>query len=258
MKTNTATQIQAYFENSLNPIEKQQLESQIAEDPTTKTLFEEYQVLYQDLEQVSWEKPSTELKNNFNHWLLDQQEVQLKQKAKSLSVAFPWRSAAAIGVILIGACLGVVLMKNQQQQTEIAFLAKEMQKTQQLLTLSMLEQPSASQRIKAMNEVGQQLQSVDPQITQSLIERLLNDENINVRSAASEALGQFPASQQVIQSLITALGQEEEPLVQISIIEALVQLKAGQAIPKLEDLLQQNKIIPVVKDQAAKGIDILI
>lgn len=249
--------VQAYFDNELSEAEKQLLKAEIADNPAAMELFEAYLSFHQGMDGITWETPSSNLKNNFNDWLLSAQEAQLtKQRKSSVLLDFSWRSAAAIGLLLIGACLGVVLMKNQQQQAEIAFLAKEMQKTQQLLTLSMLDQPSASQRIKAMNKV--QAQGVDPQIVEALIDRLHNDENVNVRSTASEALSQFPASQQVILGLIQGLEKEVEPLVQISIIEALVKLKAGQAIPKLEDLLRRDTIIPVVKDQAAKGIEILI
>lgn len=259
MNSNIETQIQAYFDQELSEAENQLLKAKIADNKEALELFEKYNRFYQEVDQVSFESPRTHLKNNFNDWLLSQQEQQLIKPDKSkFSLDFSWRSVAAIALILIGACLGVVLMKNQQQQAEIAFLAKEMQKTQQLLTLSMLDQPSASQRIKAMSKVHTQAQAVDPQIIEALIDRLLNDENVNVRSTASEALSQFPASQPVILGLIQALESEIEPLVQISIIEALVRLKAGQAIPKLEDILQRDTIIPVVKDQAAKGIEILI
>lgn len=252
-------QIQAYFDNELSEAERQILKAEIADNPAALELFEAYLSFHQGMEEITWENPSSNLKNNFNDWLLSAQEAQLtKQRKSGVLLDFSWRSAAAIGLLLIGACLGLVLMKNQQQQTEIAFLAKEIQKTQQLLTLSMLDQPSASQRIKAMGEVYIQAQSVDPQIVEALIDRLHNDENVNVRSSASEALSQFPASQQVILGLIQGLEKEVEPLVQISIIEALVKLNAGQAIPKFEDLLRQDAIIPVVKDQAAKGIEILI
>lgn len=259
MNSKIETQIFAYFENELSKEEKELLEKEIANNPDVQKLYTSYKGFYQGVDHLSWEAPSPQLNHKFNNWLLEEQEKQLAQQPRSrFKQDFNWRSAAAIALLLIGACLGVVLVKNQQQQAEIAFLAKEMQKTQQLLTLSMLDQPSASQRIKAMSKVRTQAQYVDPQIIGALVDRLHNDENINVRSTASEALSQFPASQQVIQGLIQALGQEKEPLVQISIIDALVKLNAGQAIPKLEDLLRQDTIIPVVKDQAAKGIDILI
>ncbi|GAB5555456.1 MAG: hypothetical protein Sapg2KO_50470 [Saprospiraceae bacterium] len=259
MNSNIETRIQAYFDHELSEAEKQHLKADLADNREALELFEAYTRIYQEMDQITWESPSTNLKNNFNDWLLNQQEEQLATSTKSkFNLDFSWRSAAAIGLLLIGACMGMVLMKNQQQQAEIAFLAKEMQKTQQLLTLSMLDQPSASQRIKAMSKVQTHAQSIDPKIIEALIDRLLNDENVNVRSTACEALSQFPASQQVILGLIQALESEIEPLVQISIIEALVKLKAGQAIPKLEDLLQRDTIIPVVKDQAAKGIEVLI
>lgn len=261
MKTeNIEKQIISYFEGELSEAQAQSLLVMIQEQKEHQQMFLAYQQIFEDIKQEQWEKPGQEMSGQFNSWLSEQQAQQYLQpslKQRKGPNNSSWMAAAAIGILVIGACLGIVLKKNQLQQQEIIMLAKEMNQMKQTLTLAMLEENSASQRIQAINTLQTEAPQEENAIIQALLKRIEMDPNVNVRISASEALVHFPSGT-TVEGLIQLLDQENDPRVQLSIIEVLVQLKAQKAIPSLEDLITKDSVAPVVKEQAAKSIEILI
>ncbi len=258
MKQDIEARIIQYFEGELSEQESLQLEQERKADVKVQKLFESYSGMYTLIDETEEEIPRPQVRHRFNDWLHQQQELQFHEKPIDIQIIRKrWSTAAAVALVLIGTCLGVLIAKNSQQQSQIVALVQEMSNTRKMLALSMLEQNSASQRIKAMYDIQSEVKTIDPEIISALSQRLLSDENINVRIAAVEAIAEI-GKEEAISHLLQALNQEQDQRVQISIIEALVEVNANQAIPDLEDLLLEDSIEPVVKESAAKGIEILM
>ena len=149
-------------------------------------------------------------------------------------------------------------MATQQiKQAELQQLRDEVLTTQKMLVLSMLNQSSASSRIKALNISAKKTQ-IDPQILDAFAHTLLHDENINVRMKAAEALAEQGNEPYVVAMLIKTLKTAKSPELQITLIDILVDLKAKDALGEFHELLQQDSLMEIVKTKAAYGVDALL
>ncbi|SDL25895.1 HEAT repeat-containing protein [Catalinimonas alkaloidigena] len=140
-------------------------------------------------------------------------------------------------------------------QTQVSALHEEMKDMKQLMMLSLLDNPSASERIKAVSYAD--ALPPDPKVVDALVRTLNHDGNPNVRLTAAEALGRFSQSEAVRQALIHSLPQQTEPIVQIAVINVLVDLEEKRARPSLELLLDDQQTMDVVKRVARQGLTML-
>jgi HEAT repeat protein len=136
-------------------------------------------------------------------------------------------------------------------------LRQEVSKTQKMLILSMLEQPSASERIQAVNVLEQQ-SNADPKVIQALVYTLNFDDMINVRMKAAQALGSFADDKGARDALISSLSTQESPEVKIIIIEILVALRDKKVVPALRSLSTDEAQLDFVREQAKIGLQRLL
>jgi hypothetical protein len=107
---------------------------------------------------------------------------------------------------------------------DMVALQQEVKEMKQLVMLSLLENQSASERIRAVS-YAEALPGLDPAVREALIRTLDGDQNLNVRLAAAEALGRFPDSEEVRQALVGALERQPDPMLQITLIHLLVNME---------------------------------
>ena len=127
----------------------------------------------------------------------------------------------------------------------------------QLVALSQLQKESASERIMAAYEF-KKLDSASDEILDALIYTFKNDDNANVKSAAAEALFKFGNHDKVRKAFINGLNNQKDPILQIRLIEMLVGLNEKRALPKLQQMMQEESQMKVVKQKAAEGIGRLL
>ena len=104
-----------------------------------------------------------------------------------------------------------------------------------MVTISLLQQQSASERLKGISW-SSHVSDADPEFLSTLFRTLNYDQNVDVRLASVDALSRFAGIPGVSDGLIRALQRQESPLVQIALIDALVQLQARQSIDVLRHL----------------------
>ena len=125
-----------------------------------------------------------------------------------------------------------------------------------LVMLSLLENQSASERIRAVS-YAEALPGLDPAVRDALIRTLDGDQNLNVRLAAAEALGRFPDSEEVRQALVSALESQPDPMLQITLIHLLVNMEEKRAARSIEKLIRRDSTPEVVRSLARKGLNAL-
>jgi len=123
--------------------------------------------------------------------------------------------------------------------------------------LSMLENPSASNRMQAMGVSLQQVER-DDEVLDALQQVLDYDPNVNVRLKAVSALANFIDEPEVIGILITSLDRQTFPQVQIALIDILTAARKKEAIEAFHKLLEQEELMDIVRDKAAEGIGVLL
>lgn len=262
MKMDTHSQLIEYLEGTLTEVEAKEVERQLVNSEELRRELRELEILFDTLDSVEMERPSERLSQQFRQFLAKEEQKAAKVKPEQSARVFTlrrieWSVAAAIALLALGVAFGTLWQKNMRQQQQIDRLLAETEDTRNMLILSMLQEQSASQRIKAMNTAVQE-RATDPQVIEALIQTLFVDDNVNVRMKAAEALGQFGQQKEVVTALTKALRTEESPEVQITLIDVLTNMKAKEAMDEFKTLMKKDDLLDVVKNKAAYGVEILM
>jgi hypothetical protein len=136
---------------------------------------------------------------------------------------------------------------------EIAELRGELAGMRQMVAVSMMQQPAASDRLKGVNWTYQTEQPGD-ELLSVLLDTLMHDPNVNVRLATVDALRQFGQKPAVRRGVIEAMKKQESPIVQVALIDLAVALQEKESISTLKEFAQNQKVDAIVRDRAQKGL----
>ncbi|MEM9820259.1 MAG: HEAT repeat domain-containing protein [Bacteroidota bacterium] len=221
-----------YLEGSLSEAEKAEVENALTRSESLQKKLAEFKELFEGMDQLLEEKPSQQLDENFYRLLKEEQQQAHLAKIPNNTLKHVnmvpniWTVAAAVALLVGGLFIGWQL-SNQSNQKVLTSLKEEIQTTKEMM-FALLQQESASNRIKAIN-ISQNFQQVDDDIINALIHTLNNDQSNNVKLAAIEALSHFSSVLSARKALIHALGEQNNPVVQIELITTLVAIEEKQA-----------------------------
>lgn len=254
-----------YLEDKLTAKQKQELETLLAEDDALRDEFEDLKAFYADMHKPVELEPKANLDLGF-YMMLEKEkgaEQKKKDKAQNSAMRVSWLNSPllkyAAGVMLL---LGIFMIgrrtadKNLGDLNEITKIKNDVEETKQLVMLSMLKRESASERIQAVN-YSYDINNPDNEVLKALIKTLNNDTNINVRTAAAEALSHFGDEKIARDALIQTLHKQEEPTLQITIIDILANLGDKRAVKPIQKLLQNNDTDELVKRKAMESVKVL-
>lgn len=137
---------------------------------------------------------------------------------------------------------------------EMVALEKEYNQLNKMVALSLIEDQSASKRLQAVHHATSLLEQ-DLEIIEALIDKMQHDKHVNVRLAAASALARFSDNAIVTIALVDALKTEQNSNMQIEIIQILVKAQEKKAVPIMQQLLQQEGVLPYVKEQINAGLN---
>ncbi|PLK42935.1 HEAT repeat domain-containing protein [Emticicia sp. TH156] len=254
-----------YLDNKLTNKQKQELESLLADDESLRAEFEELKAFYHNLPQPEAHEPDANLDFGF-YMMLEKEkgaEQKRKEKAQKRNLRVSWVNSPALkyaaGVVFL---LGFFLIgrktadKDLGDLKELTQLKKDVEETKELVMLSMLKRESASERIQAVN-YSYDINKPDTEVLKALVKTLNNDPNINVRTAAAEALSHFGDEKVARDALIQTLLTQQEPTLQITVIDILANLGDKRAVKPLQKLLQNNETEDFVKRKAQESVKVL-
>ena len=124
----------------------------------------------------------------------------------------------------------------------------------QLVALSLLQQQSASERLRGVSW-AYRVESSDSEVLAALLEAVNRDPNVNVRLAAVDALHAFAPNSLARQRVLESLENQTAPIVQVAIIDLLVDLKEGKAGPELRKLSENASIDNGVRQRAQWALE---
>ena len=160
---------------------------------------------------------------------------------------------SAVSLVAISVMIGRELETGSREKSQLAELKQEMEETKSLVLSSLKNTTSASARLNGVN-VAYEKESVSEEVIQVLIKTMNEDENVNVRLAAVKALAKFSAEPGVTQALVDALGNQKEALVQIALINLMVELEEKGALLRLEKIIEDERTLDAVKDEAHMAV----
>jgi hypothetical protein len=212
------------------------------------------------MSKLDFSSPSSELDDRFYQML---GKEQAKRSSFSWREFFSWpelapKLALASVMLVIGVGVGYLLRPAAvSESTEMAELGKQMSEMKEMMMLTLLEKESASERLRAVS-LTEDMDKASDKVTSALLETLNNDENINVRLAALDALRPYVSKSNVREELIRSIAKQESPLVQVALAETMASLQVKSSVKELEKILKSEKTPSEVKNRIQKSIDILI
>jgi HEAT repeat protein len=174
--------------------------------------------------------------------------------SRRLSLQFALGAALlALGVGVGHQIRPVQSSADNQRSLEVAGLRAELMDTKQMVALSLMQQQSASERLRGVNW-SYDLQQPGEKVLTALLETLMHDQSVNVRLATVDALRQFGDRPVVRKGVIEAITRQESPMVQVALIDLAVDLREKESIATLRVLSQDQNLDTTVRERAEKGL----
>jgi hypothetical protein len=164
-----------------------------------------------------------------------------------------WQMAIAGLCLMIGLGAGLYLQHGSAERDEVAKLREEVAGTKEMVAVSLLQQQSATERLRGV-DYSTRMGSMEPQVITALIQRVNRDPNVNVRLAAIDALGKVANESQVRQSMQEALPQQDSPMVQAALIDYLVEAHDRNAVSTIRDLVARPDLNAAVRQHATYAV----
>lgn len=207
------------------------------------------EALWHDLALLPREEPDGSLRGRFQEALLAYRQ--------GMDAVPRWRwaawQAAAAAVLLIGG-IGAGYLLRSGPGPELAELRGEVASMRQLVAVSLLQQQSASDRLRGVGWAGRSEPS-DREVLDALVSAVNHDTNVNVRLAAVDALHAFAASPVARRAMVESLSRQDAPLVQVALIDLLVDLKDSNAAVGLRALASDASVNDGVKQRAQWALE---
>jgi HEAT repeats/Putative zinc-finger len=138
-------------------------------------------------------------------------------------------------------------------QAELAALRGRLDDMSKLVTYSLLQQKSTSERLQTVL-AAMDLKSPDRQVLTELVGTLAFDPSVNVRLSAVEALAPHADDHLVRAGLVAALSRESSPLVQLAMIELLGSVRETEAVPMFERFSRDENADKNVREAARRAL----
>ena len=249
-----------YLDHPEDPARQAAVQRLVAEGELSEEELAQWTKTYHQAGEWSHPTPSDQLRANVYDMI--RQETSRPSRLSLSPVAWFQRFsvpqlAGATLMLLLGVALGFWLRPAPTYDTQLATLSSEVQRMREMMILTLLEQPSATQRLKAVS-ISTELSQTDEKIYQALLKTLNHDPQVNVRLAALDALVDYADQPLVRQGLIEAIPQQESPLVQITLAEMMVQLQEKRSVDELRTLLEQQSLNEAAEQEIKKSIQQLI
>lgn len=249
--------ISKYNEGLADPSEIKMIEQWIEAGEADLTQLRELADLDKQLQKMESGSPSMNLDDHFYTALADEKKKQKDSSSLTLSWSslFPRLAFAAV-LILVGFSVGYFVQLPSENR-EVSQLTREVSELKEMMMLSLLEKESAAQRLKAVS-LTSEMDQVSTKVTDALFATLNQDENVNVRLAALDALKVYSRDSLVRTKLIESIAIQDSPLVQIALAELMVTIQERKSVDALKQVLQSDKTAKEVKTKISQSIEVLI
>ena len=220
----------------------------IPQPEPSETMRENFDVMlsHYKAEFITVENPAGKLKNRLHEYWSTHAQPRL---------------AFSLLLFVLGLLGGYVLHQPGQSaissDRQMDSLSSQISDLKQVMLLSLLQDPSASQRIRAVSytdEIG----NVNLKVIDALFKTLNEDPNVNVRLVTLEALVKLSDEPKVREGLVRSINLQESPIMQSAIADVMVKLQERSSVQYLQKLLSKKDLNQMVKLNIENSIQKLI
>ncbi len=252
--------IEKFSSAELNDSEQREVEKLIEEGRLNPDNFPGLMEMKNKLDEIFIPEPGSAMNQRFYsmlHGKIKNQKIfGFKEIAERLFTGslgnWSLQSVVFILLILAGFLIGYVV-KGGQNSKQINRLSDEVNQVHEMLMINLLDNPEASDRLKAV-DLTTQMTKVDDTVIDALLNTLNHDENTNVRLAAIDALYKYSSESQVRKGFVMALAYQKSPIVLVTLADVLVSLHETGSVEKLKLLLNEKDINKEVKEKIEDSI----
>jgi hypothetical protein len=216
--------------------------------------------LQMQMEKLETPAPSLQLDDRFYEMLANEKKSQRGFNFASWFSANTLFTQLAYATVIFAAGLGIgyfVFAGSPAATTEVTALSDEVRSLKEMMMLTLLEKESATERLKAVS-LSQEFEQSSTAVTAALIKTLNNDENVNVRLAALEALKPYGRKSEIRQELIRSISRQDSPLVQIALADLMADLQERSSVKEFDKLLKDERTPGEIKKRIRKSLEVLI
>ena len=249
---------QEQMTEEISAIDKKALTEFLERHPDVANDLREMEQTWHLFEEIERPEPSEAMDARFEGMMAAYAERSKAQLPNALDWAVERMTRSwqvGLASLLMGLFIGWWMLPSQNQKQDIAQLSNEIQDMKQMMMLTLIEQPKAQERIRAVN-MAADLPTADEKVVLALVTTLNNDDNVNVRLAALESLLRYVGQPAVRQEIVDALSMQQSPLVLVAIADVLVQIQEKSSVNAMEEL-KQSTDSEIVKDKMQQSIETL-
>jgi hypothetical protein len=170
-----------------------------------------------------------------------------------------WLQAAAAAALLAG---GVAIGRQSAPAAtpptaggdQITALRRELGEMRLMMTLSLLQQQSASERLRGVTFTSQIPQPGSDVVAMALLDTLMHDQNVNVRLASIDALKRFAHNDVVRRGAMDALPRQTSPLVQLALIDFVLETAGAESVGSLRALSREGMLDEAVRTRLTRSL----
>jgi hypothetical protein len=259
-----------FVNNEITPADRKKLEDHLMGCAGCREELAEMQKVWDLMDVVEAPEPSDHMRVKF-HAMLDtfkdsEQEKRgvlgaLNDKLAGLwQLRSRWPLAYNLAIILISFGCGYWFFhtgKSGEQEQQLKELTSQVHELKQTMMLALLENPSASERIRGVSYTSE-IKHADKEVITALLATLNNDDNVNVRLSTLEALSHLANHPEVREGLIKSIAHQESPLMQSAIADVMLKLQEKRSVKSFEELLKQKDLDQGVREKIKETITQLI
>lgn len=255
-----------YLSDTMEDDKRKEFETFLQDNPEHQKQFEALNQTWNKID-LSAPELSEAMDERFFDMLQLEIEKTAQQKSNSKSwmetiAALLWKPQMAYGILLLGmGLMGGYLMNSngdgREIPTTVVSTPDETEEVREQLVLTLLDQPSANQRLQGINEVNK-IGKIDQTVIKALLKTLNNDANVNVRLAAIESLTNYLDEPMVREGLVQSIVKQDSPIVQVTLANLMVALQEKESIEPFKTLMRTKELDKSVKQKLETSINSII
>lgn len=251
-----------YLQGTLDEAGKKKVEELIASGDIDFIDFRAMEQLHDELDLIQIPEPSTEMSNRF-YAMLEEEKGSVSNSAMEtirqklnefLSQITMPRLAYAFVLLIVGGFFGNQMGSNDAELRE---LTSEMQTMREMMMVSMLEGPSTTDRLRAVN-ISAQLPSADQKAIRALFFTLNNDESVNVRVQTIGALTRWGDNPLVREGFVKSIANQDDDIVIVTLADAMVELGVKNSANEFQRLINEKDLVGATKQKVENTIAVLL
>lgn len=218
--------------------------------------------LHADIDNVFSGEPGERMDNRFRAMLRDESKNEKPSADNASRLTHSNRqtwlfAAAGIALFVLGWVSASLMGDSRTENSQLADLSGEVRQLKETLVLTMLDQPSTVERIKAVNMIGE-FEIPDSRIIENLIAVLNTDNNDNVRLLALEALIKYSDNEEVRAGLIASISEQTSPMIQLRMAELMIAMKEKSSVGEFRKLLNDANLNYSVRSKIQEAVGTLL